>query len=116
MNYYGLEVTIEGRRNKTEFNETDKLITSMVADKFKNGEKIKCAICGNELDSNYRIAYRVFKDGTKKVIAHPVHKNCLKEEDNMFTITSNYDKYSDLSKTDYLNTLKLLDVLKSLDK
>lgn len=115
MNYYGLEVKIDTRRNTKEFEKTHTLIQSMILDKLSDSNNFNCAICNNNLTSEFNIAYRVFKK-EKKVVAHPVHKNCIKEGNNFFN-TSNFNKgYTDVSKTDYCDMIKLMEVLKDIDK
>lgn len=115
MNYYALEIKADARKNKAEFEKTDILIHSMISEKLSNSHNIKCAICNNDLKFEYRIAYRVFKN-EKKVVAHPVHKNCIKDENNFFDSNNLNSEYADVSKTDYFDMLRMIEVLKDLDK
>lgn len=115
MDYYGLEIKIDARKNEEEFKNTDTLIHSMICEKLSNSHNIRCAICNNNLNTDYRIAYRIFKE-EKKVVAHPVHINCIKEENNFFNLNNINSEYTDVSKTDYCDMLKTIEVLKNLDK
>lgn len=115
MDYYGLEIKIDARRNEEEFKKTDTLIHSMIYEKLSNSHNIRCALCNNNLKTDYRIAYRVFKN-EKKVVAHPVHRNCIKEENNFFNSNNINSEYADVSKTDYCNMIRIVEVLKDLDK
>lgn len=115
MDYFGLEIKVDARKNKDEFEKTSILVNSMISEKLSNSNKFKCAICNYKLNTEYNVAYRVFKD-KKLVIAHPVHKNCIKEEGNLFNTNNINSEYTDVSKTDYCDMLRNIEVLKDLDK